>query len=814
MPSSMLLPHALVFTTLLSTYVAADAWERRYANTTSLSSRLNTAASIPGNISKAIDCDFAHQSWSAYLRTAPITQWKNITYTTTQTFLANSTPYTLCDGFPRFDGSTEISLSVRSPALPPNTTVTAQQSGTASATSPTAPACSIASSDCAALSSLWSTSCSRQPDYANSSDTTRSPFPSTWALGVSCSSTPICGGKHSKMTEQEAQDLLWGLTHIWNKGQVLDNTVKLLYWPVTTISNSSGQSCNGSVTVSATAGSPFYGSFKDFIHHVIPQNATDISSYCLTNGSIGFGTPVSLNYADFYNPVPARVYTCQPKCFSSSPIYHTTTAHGKIFGVYHTVVTSYLYIENGRCSTIWDDYAPAIYLPSLGEGFLRTHEIYYNPPVALTSTLSAAGVTTPAKSPATATSETPSVSAQPASSIDQPTPIATTDPAAQTGGSTAVASNAVLGATGVAVSQPGTFAKSDSSSWQPISVTTEPVNSDAQDSEANRVSPTQVVVPSTVDPQSTATSVAFHTSSSRGIGDIIASILGMSKSSALPGFSAASGSYGETSLPTLATSGYQTPTHAGLLDGEPSTVSDGLGTPIGGPLVSLLRCLARQELLITILYEGTMSLNPVLADGDRAMLAPAATTGTVVLGESSQLAAPEFAIAGVTFAAGRTLPVALGSGLVLTPGGLPLVLSGQTISMATFASYWVMGSATIWPTVPATSTPPAPMTVILTVDGQAYTADSGTKFSFGPSAVLSPGGTLTVSGHTMSLDPSGHNIAVNGVTSTLALLTGLRSLNTGELSASAAVSSMTPIVSGGSIDDSVADYPGRIYTRA
>ncbi|KAK5711228.1 hypothetical protein LTR17_018520 [Elasticomyces elasticus] len=291
----------------------------------------------------------------------------------------------------------------------------------------------------------------------------------------------------------------------------------------------------------------------------------------------------------------------------------------------------------------------------------------------------------------------------------------------------------------------------------------------------------------------------------------------MSKFSALPGLLAANSSYGVTPLPTSVITGYamETTTHAGRLDSEPSTVSDDFGTSDQGPagIIASLFSTAGAPMTKDPLHSSTpssslagslsfthrtMTVSPILADGGRVILAAPATTESVPPRASALPETSVFAIADLTFAAGRTLPVTLGSGLVLTPGGPAVTISDQAISMATSASHLVMGSTTIWPTFVTPTAASAPITAILMIDGQTYTANSGTRFSFGPSAVLSPGGVLTVSGHTMSLDPSGYYIAVNGVTSTLTSVTRSRDLNTGEISASAVQSSMIPIVGGGS----------------
>ncbi|KAK5689817.1 hypothetical protein LTR97_012576 [Elasticomyces elasticus] len=355
---------------------------------------------------------------------------------------------------------------------------------------------------------------------------------------------------------------------------VVDATVNLLYWPVTPAADLEARLCGPSgspMTLEPmTPGKP---------STYVTLNATLTSPTVYVQATPSWGTSFSMDYANLNGPVPASACTCQPKCFTSSATFITTTDSYNLL----TTITSYILQDNGQCSTIWDDYAPAIKLPpwgSQGATSAYTPLVYYDPPYALTSTSSAAGVTTPVNTRAEATYQPPTTTAQPASSAKQPMAVATTDSAAEAADSTTPASSAGWSDSIMAVPQPETQGEISPPSWQPTSVTAEPVNSNDRDSGAAQDSSTQVFIPSTVHSQSTAESVVVSTFSSRGIGDIIAGILGMSRSLSLSDSSVASDSFGEMPLPTLTTSelAIEAATYAANPNGEPSTVSEDFGT--------------------------------------------------------------------------------------------------------------------------------------------------------------------------------------------------------------------------------------------
>ncbi|KAK5739875.1 hypothetical protein LTR17_004971 [Elasticomyces elasticus] len=288
-------------------------------------------------------------------------------------------------------------------------------------------------------------------------------------------------------------------------------SVELLYWPVSTISgdlcgrNAStmtmGPTISGRpntyVTFNTTLTSPTvyimlngrwgYTSagttYANQTRVMLPHSSTAVSSYCANNNQT-YDTPLSVNYADFNYPVPASAYRCQPKCFQpSSSSYETVSTFtlGDVSGtktsnLYTTAQTLYAYstypLEN-LCSTIWDDYAPALMVPQEllsmhpvtelgGGGFcsfsVNEANVFFDPPKALTQVTSAAGPSVP---PSPTTTQAPSISAEPAGSISAPTAISTiippsvattTTPSQHVAHSTALASSSYALETEVGVS--------------------------------------------------------------------------------------------------------------------------------------------------------------------------------------------------------------------------------------------------------------------------------------------------------------------------------------------------------------------------
>ena len=100
-----------------------------------------------------------------------------------------------------------------------------------------------------------------------------------------------------------------------------------------------------------------------------------------------YGRPQQINYADFNYPVPASAYRCQSKCWTEAVEPFTSFQ------------ASISHVTTNLCSTIWNDYAPILDIPAQlktlnAVGADNETECYfafdigdvlYDPPTALTS---------------------------------------------------------------------------------------------------------------------------------------------------------------------------------------------------------------------------------------------------------------------------------------------------------------------------------------------------------------------------------------------------------------------------------------------
>ncbi|KAK3631203.1 hypothetical protein LTR56_016978 [Elasticomyces elasticus] len=262
-------------------------------------------------------------------------------------------------------------------------------------------------------------------------------------------------------------------------------SVQLMYWPVSTVS---GDLCRGNVstttmdptisgkantyvTLNTTLTSPTvyiaidgkwgYTSagvtFANQSRFLIPQSSTAVSSLCGKLGG-GYGSPLAMDYADFNYPVPARAYRCQPKCFQShvksswaamtytrpdEVIDGRIVVHGSSETVTGESFTTLPPVN--LCSTIWDDYRPALAVPqellhinpvvAMGEGLscyftIDSNNAFFDPPKALTQASSAAGPATPDPVAATTTLVSATLSAEPADTSRYSTASSTSVPLA------------------------------------------------------------------------------------------------------------------------------------------------------------------------------------------------------------------------------------------------------------------------------------------------------------------------------------------------------------------------------------------------
>lgn len=397
----------------------------------------------------ASSCNAAKQSWIAAAGVSVVsttvyqTSTSSLSYsypatTTTITDLApGATPYTLCDGFPRIDGNITISAN--------SSTVTITSWSTYATTSSiyanlSAPVCTIQSADCYALNSSWFSAFDAWASYEN---TETGPATTPTPTSPPGSFPPVCGSPTVPATTSSV-----------GEAACAENvaSVQFLYWPVETASGCdlcSLETCSTMTMEPTISGKPntavFWGStltsptvylalMGTFMYtsasvttsydsnFILPQSSAEVSSYC---GQIGGGLVAqSVNYADFNYPVPAAAYRCQPSCFISSATQAITSTETYTFGNYTVdgtytppstttwdVISYNSYATENQCSTIWNNFAPVLSIPSaftslspavvLPSGvtcpfIFDSDGVFFDPPYALTKGGEAASATLPA----------------------------------------------------------------------------------------------------------------------------------------------------------------------------------------------------------------------------------------------------------------------------------------------------------------------------------------------------------------------------------------------------------------------------------
>ena len=173
----------------------------------------------------------------------------------------------------------------------------------------------------------------------------------------------------------------------------------------------------------------------------------------------------------------------------------------------------------------------------------------------------------------------------------------------------------------------------------------------------------------------------------------------------------------------------------------------------------------------SVVVVGTQTLSPggpaITVGGTPVSLAPSATA-IVIGGTTSKLpqavtiaAAPPpvLTIGSTTLTANAATQFSVAPGQTLTPGGA-VTISGTVISLAPSASFLVIGGSTQF--LP-TATPVVTVAPEIVVGGTTFTGNSGLSFVIG-GQTLAPGSVITVSGTTISLNPSGGSVIINGNT--------------------------------------------------
>ncbi|KAK5124294.1 hypothetical protein LTR85_001997 [Meristemomyces frigidus] len=265
-------------------------------------------------------------------------------------------------------------------------------------------------------------------------------------------------------------------------------------------------------------------------HFWLPQSADAVSSYC---GQVGAGAvKQAVEYADFNHPIPARAYRCQPRCFTNhfSLSKYTTTILGETSGVYTLESDNTLPAEN-LCSTIWDDYVPALSIPAaftamkpqidLGDNVschfaFDTNNVFFDPPIPLVRATSVNGPVLTAGKNAITTTSMPSLSAEPAGTL---------------GSSTATNTGLIVStSTTTAATRSSALPKSQASVPAGTRATDDPDQTEVLDTSQASAGTVESSIPAASqsvtagDPPS-PTSVS--SASTRKVGDIIASVFGM-----------------------------------------------------------------------------------------------------------------------------------------------------------------------------------------------------------------------------------------------------------------------------------------------
>jgi hypothetical protein len=173
----------------------------------------------------------------------------------------------------------------------------------------------------------------------------------------------------------------------------------------------------------------------------------------------------------------------------------------------------------------------------------------------------------------------------------------------------------------------------------------------------------------------------------------------------------------------------------------------------------------------SVVVVGTQTLSPggpaITVGGTPVSLAPSATAiviggTTLKLPQAVTTAAappPVLTIGSTTLTANAATQFSVAPGQTLTPGGA-VTISGTVISLAPSASFLVIGGST---QLLPTATPVVTVAPEIVVGGTTFTGNSGLSFIIG-GQTLAPGSVITVSGTTISLNPSGGSVIINGNT--------------------------------------------------
>lgn len=748
--------------------------------------------------------------------------------TSTITHLANSTAYTLCDGFPRLNGYT--SMTTRTKTLPSTTILVATLTSEALSTIilHSAPACVIPSSDCHLLKTSWTAWNSAYSSSLAAWSSSRIYYNATVKPPPYTFRSPICG---AITTPVPIETGTVGAPICY----VPAASVRLLYWPVSTVS---GDICRGNgstntmsatvpgqvnsfTTLNTTLYSPTvyievlgtwnYKSGSMIMTKqsvmLIPQPPTSVSSSC--------GNALrSVNYADFNYPVPASAYRCQPKCMqpvTAESVITTQEPHPGATNFYTTyqsgtqTFTETIFLTtafNNTCSTIWDDYAPALSVP---QQFLDMHPFsvpvdgvtcaftwnevakFYDPPTALISQTSAAELTTPVVATPTFQQSTPSTTAQPANSVD-PGPSATVGSTASVQSTSSLSQNPA--SSPFKTNAPSSAVpENPSTAAAPISTSSALEEGPLTDPSIFKATPLATAQTSRTIAESNSKTgnnpslrlSSVGSSSTQDVGGIIASILDLTRTSdgstGRPPMSPINQGASQASLktssessswPSLATSdpssSVSTPTISSQIPAASISVQALSQESSNKPPIPVITFAQPNE--VTALSSPDVAATPatgiVLTQGN-------GVEQTIKLASQSEIALHSTILP-------LNVPVSSPGIGEYSFGAQVATASGTTVAYSALATR--SSSATLPDTIDGTSafgsqsidssitqtlgTAPSPAAVV--IGTHTYTADTGGVYNLGPLSSLAPGGPdVVISGTTYSIPTSASDVLVNGM---------------------------------------------------
>lgn len=781
-----------------------------------------------------------------------------VDYSTSTSLNKNATVYTLCDKWPRLDGSTSISTHSYASTVPWTSSFITTQSVY---TKYPAPNCTILKPECDILYTSYNASFSSYNAAWSSFDSYRS---SANSAGVDITkeppeedfTSPICGSPVPALSTSA----------VGPPGCAVDRaTVQLLYWPVarqtTDLCNNNASLATMTPTITGKPNTAVYegttltsptvyialdgtwrvkSSGTIISAHslvILPQKPTDVSSVCAISGG-GYNT-YAVNYADFAGDVPASAYRCQPRCNTNTftPIWTNTSIvyTGFTLGDVTVPRSTRTFMRNdwnrtrdgfpseNLCSTIWDDYRPALSVPiefssmrpaqgmfgSNCEFIFSNDSIFYDPPKALMGESAIIKPTLPGPvlvDPTATAKPTADPGSVPKPTTPTPTklPVIETDPPAvpqEPSGSPNLGTR-----TPDAPGQPSPSPNPPAQPSQRPDPETDTPNVPGRPSESPN--------PGTDshDPPSEPSQVPSPDSGN-------SDIPGASPNRPPGSTNTRSGSQTENDPPqvtggpalTQTVSSHNTqggPAPTGVVitasNGEQITA---IQTQPAGPVVVGGATLTQGQsinidgvgqvivgssgLSIGTTFHTFTAVGPaatrnfILTDGtgNEVTVSQGSGAGDVVVGSStvalgaliiaglggvaatadgskSDPASSAFVVAGSTLTAHGTSAISLSPDATLMPGGPAVSINGQVLSLAPSGAYVVVDGTTQRPTPVAT---PAQT---LGIGGTTYTANSASGFVV-DGTTLTRGGSVVVDGTTVSLDASGGYVVVNGVTQSL-----------------------------------------------